>query len=63
MLTIPKVRLYKYKDVKYTAPNKAMPAHFTTCQTCGRSWDDTKSTSMTPTPSGRCPFEYLKGHS
>jgi hypothetical protein len=29
-----------------------------TCGTCGRSWDDTVSTSMTPVPSGRCPFEY-----
>lgn len=29
-----------------------------TCGTCGRSWDDTISTSMTPAPSGRCPFEY-----
>jgi hypothetical protein len=28
-----------------------------TCGTCGRSWDDAKSTSMTPTPAGRCPFE------
>ena len=28
-----------------------------TCMTCGRSWDDGISTSMTPTPSGRCPFE------
>jgi hypothetical protein len=30
----------------------------TTCLTCYRSWDDTVSTSMTPVPSGRCPFEY-----
>ena len=28
-----------------------------TCGTCGRSWDDGISTSMTPAPSGRCPFE------
>ncbi len=28
-----------------------------TCFTCGLSWDDGKSTSYTPTPSGRCPFE------
>jgi hypothetical protein len=28
-----------------------------TCGTCGLSWDDAKVTSMTPTPSGRCPFE------
>ncbi len=30
-----------------------------TCGTCGRSWDDAISTSMTPTPSGRCPFEHF----
>jgi hypothetical protein len=29
----------------------------TTCGTCSLSWDDAKVTSMTPTPSGRCPFE------
>ena len=29
----------------------------TTCGACGLSWDDAKVTSMTPTPSGRCPFE------
>lgn len=29
----------------------------TVCGTCGRGWDDTVSTSCTPTPSGRCPFE------
>lgn len=27
------------------------------CNGCGRSWDDSAVTSMTPTPSGRCPFE------
>jgi hypothetical protein len=29
-----------------------------TCGACGRSWDDSIATSWTPTPSGRCPFEY-----
>lgn len=29
-----------------------------TCGVCGRSWDDSVSTSVTPVPSGRCPFEY-----
>lgn len=28
-----------------------------TCGTCGLSWDDAISTSMTPAPSARCPFE------
>lgn len=30
-----------------------------TCGTCGLTWDDSISTSMTPAPSGRCPFEYF----
>lgn len=29
-----------------------------TCGECGRSWDDGIVTSVTPAPSGRCPFEY-----
>lgn len=32
-------------------------AHEATCRTCDRTWDDSTPTSMTPTPSGRCPFE------
>jgi hypothetical protein len=28
-----------------------------TCGSCGRSWDDSVVTSMTPSPSARCPFE------
>lgn len=33
-----------------------------TCGHCGLSWDDGVSTSMTPTPSGRCPFEHYHIH-
>jgi hypothetical protein len=29
-----------------------------TCGTCGRSWNDAAISSLTPTPSARCPFEY-----
>jgi len=29
----------------------------TVCGTCGAAWDDTVCTSVTPTPSGRCPWE------
>lgn len=29
-----------------------------TCGHCGRSWNDAATSSLTPTPSGRCPFEY-----
>ena len=30
----------------------------TVCGACGRAWDDTVSTAVTPVPAGRCPFEY-----
>lgn len=30
----------------------------TVCGTCGRAWDDSVSTAVTPVPAGRCPFEY-----
>jgi hypothetical protein len=30
----------------------------TVCGHCGRGWDDSVSTTWTPTPAGRCPFEY-----
>lgn len=30
-----------------------------TCNTCGRSWDDSIPTSYTPVPSARCPFEHF----
>jgi hypothetical protein len=36
-----------------TTPNLA------TCGHCGLTWDDSISTSYTPAPSGRCPFEYF----
>lgn len=29
------------------------------CGYCGLIWDDGKSTGFTPTPGGRCPFEYF----
>lgn len=30
-----------------------------TCGACGRSWDDAVGSTLTPAPSGRCPFELL----
>lgn len=33
----------------------------TTCGTCGASWNDTLSSSRTPAPGGRCPFEASHG--
>lgn len=29
-----------------------------TCGTCGEQWNDAALSSLTPAPSGRCPFEY-----
>lgn len=29
-----------------------------TCGTCGRVWDDSHGSAVTPAPSARCPFEY-----
>lgn len=47
-----------YKGVKYVAKGNPAPLTFVRCGTCGRHWDDEKSTGLTPAPSGRCPFEY-----
>lgn len=58
-----KFKFRYYKGVKYVGACNPAPAHFTRCGTCLRKWDDTKSTALTPTPGGRCPFEYFKGHS
>lgn len=35
-----------------------MAGSLATCGECGRAWNDGISTSMTPAPAGRCPFEY-----
>jgi hypothetical protein len=34
-----------------------LPAGWAQCGTCGVAWNDDKVTSVTPVPSGRCPFE------
>jgi hypothetical protein len=34
------------------------PNDVATCGHCGRSWDDSVVSSMTPVPAARCPFEY-----
>ncbi len=31
-----------------------------TCNDCGRSWDDTIVTGVTPAPAARCPFEGMR---
>lgn len=34
-----------------------LPRGWAQCGVCGRCWNDDKSTSVTPVPSARCPFE------
>lgn len=48
-----------YKGVRYVAKGNEAPRDFARCGHCGRAWDDNKPTSLTPAPSGRCPFEYM----
>lgn len=52
-----------YRGVRFVAPWRSAPASFVRCGTCGRAWDDSKATALTPAPSARCPFEVFKGHS
>jgi hypothetical protein len=52
------MRFRYYKGVRYVASHKPAPATFARCLSCFRAWDDDKSTGLTPTPAGRCPFEY-----
>ncbi len=47
-----------YEVKALTTEERAKAEDVVTCGTCGRSWDDAISTSMTPAPSARCPFEY-----
>jgi hypothetical protein len=49
-------RIPKDYPVRPLAPNQPAKDK-ATCQTCGLSWDDGISTSITPTPAARCPFE------
>jgi hypothetical protein len=35
-------------------------ADIVTCGHCGRSWDDSIITHITPTPAARCPFEGMR---
>jgi hypothetical protein len=55
-------RIRYYRGVRYVAPNGAAPHWYARCGTCGRAWDDTRPTAITPTPSGRCPFEGFARH-
>lgn len=53
-----KYKFLYWQGVKYVATGNAAPDSFMRCGTCGRAWDDTRVSQWTPTPSGRCPFEY-----
>lgn len=50
------------RDVEYASvlflPVSDLPRGWAQCGGCGMSWNDDKSTAVTPTPSARCPFEY-----
>lgn len=48
------------RGVEYVedAEYETLPSGWALCGHCHRGWNDDKSTSVTPTPSGRCPFEY-----
>jgi hypothetical protein len=46
-------------EVQPIAPDDPSAIDPATCGTCGLTWDDGISTSWTPAPSGRCPFEYF----
>lgn len=43
-------------------PTKAKGPNIATDGNCGLSWDDDVSTTYTPVPSGRCPFEWFHGN-
>jgi hypothetical protein len=59
-------RIYYHCSVPYVAKGRPAPESFKdpcSCGSCGRTWDDGKVTGMIPAPAGRCPFEYMRGHS
>ena len=58
------MKTLKLKDIPAGHPVRPLRAlqpagDRATCGTCGLSWDDSISTSMTPAPAARCPFEYF----
>jgi len=60
-----RTKVYTYQGVRYVARNRPAPLSFIdpmVCGSCGRTWDDSQPTAWTPTPSGRCPFEYMRNH-
>ena len=46
----------------YTKRTRMVPNHadIVTCGDCGRAWDDSIITGVTPAPAGRCPFEGMR---
>lgn len=50
------------EDVPSDWPVQPITSHqelYTVCMECGLAWNDEVSTSLTPVPAGRCPFEAL----
>lgn len=45
------------RGVEYAPGIVTLPAGWAQCGSCHLSWNDSVSTSVTPTPSARCPFE------
>lgn len=52
-----KIKIPKTHPVQPLKPGQ-QAKQWAQCGTCHLTWDDGISTSMTPVPSGRCPFEY-----
>jgi hypothetical protein len=49
---------YKQILAEIRATADTPPQNVATCGACGFSWDDSKSTSLTPAPGARCPNEH-----
>lgn len=44
---------------RYLAKTSRTMRDLCTCGACGRTWDDSHVSGVTPTPVARCPFEHL----
>ncbi len=55
-MTLEKIRVFNVETgrTRLVPPSRSIA----TCGHCGRSWDDSIPTHLTPVPAGRCPFEY-----
>jgi hypothetical protein len=51
----------KAQDELVAQQDETDKSEIATCGSCGLSWNDAAISSRTPTPAGRCPFEYIHG--